>query len=124
MFSHCLIENPCAIYLKKIVNDSGWQGRGFFWKFKQPPRIVLSAFRAQVLSLSSISTSCIDIYRYCPCLIFSFQNGFFAQNYRNKVVDFHWNPVDPWTIVSVSNDVEKTGGGTLQVTRILCVSMI
>lgn len=36
---------------------------------------------------------------------------------RDKVVDFHWNSSDPWTIVSVSDDCERTGGGgTLQVT--------
>ncbi|KAK4481988.1 hypothetical protein RD792_012904 [Penstemon davidsonii] len=36
--------------------------------------------------------------------------------HRDKVVDFHWNAADPWTIVSVSEDGEKTGGGgTLQV---------
>lgn len=35
---------------------------------------------------------------------------------RDKVVDFHWNSCDPWTIVSVSDDGESTGGGgTLQV---------
>jgi histone-binding protein RBBP4 len=35
---------------------------------------------------------------------------------RDKVVDFHWNASDPWTIVSVSDDGESTGGGgTLQV---------
>jgi hypothetical protein len=35
---------------------------------------------------------------------------------RDKVVDFHWNSSDPWTIVSVSDDCESTGGGgTLQV---------
>lgn len=34
------------------------------------------------------------------------------------MVDFHWNAADPWTIVSVSDDGEKTGGGgTLQVIR-------
>lgn len=38
--------------------------------------------------------------------------------YRDKVVDFHWNASDPWTIVSVSDDCDTTGGGgTLQVTR-------
>lgn len=36
--------------------------------------------------------------------------------FRDKVVDFHWNASDPWTIVSVSDDCESTGGGgTLQV---------
>ena len=44
--------------------------------------------------------------------------GFFLQT-RDKVVDFHWNTSDPWTIVSVSEDAETPGGGgTLQV-RIL-----
>lgn len=37
---------------------------------------------------------------------------------RDKVVDFHWNASDSWTIVSVSDDGESTGGGgTLQVIR-------
>lgn len=37
-------------------------------------------------------------------------------DWRDKVVDFHWNSHDPWTIVSVSDDGESTGGGgTLQV---------
>lgn len=32
------------------------------------------------------------------------------------MVDFHWNVYDPWTIVSVSDDGEFSGGGgTLQV---------
>lgn len=36
--------------------------------------------------------------------------------YRDKVVDFHWNASDPWTVVSVSDDCDTTGGGgTLQV---------
>ncbi|CAI9265078.1 unnamed protein product [Lactuca saligna] len=36
--------------------------------------------------------------------------------HRDKVVDFHWNWHYPWTIVSVSDDGESTGGGgTLQV---------
>ncbi|GJW28020.1 WD40 repeat-containing protein MSI4-like protein, partial [Tanacetum coccineum] len=40
--------------------------------------------------------------------------------HRDKVVDFHWNAHDPWTIVSVSNDDESTGGGgTLQSRRFL-----
>lgn len=38
------------------------------------------------------------------------------------MVDFHWNSADPWTIVSVSEDGEKTGGGgTLQVILISLV---
>ncbi|KAL8217219.1 hypothetical protein R6Q57_024056 [Mikania cordata] len=37
---------------------------------------------------------------------------------RDKVVDFHWIVYDPWTVVSVSDDVETTsGGGTLQIWR-------
>ncbi|KAL8102573.1 WD-40 repeat-containing protein MSI4-like [Apium graveolens] len=38
--------------------------------------------------------------------------------HRDKVVDFHWNASDPWTVVSVSDDVETSnGGGTLQIWR-------
>ncbi|XP_078432011.1 transducin family protein / WD-40 repeat family protein [Wolffia australiana] len=46
--------------------------------------------------------------------------GLFFQHagHRDKVVDFHWNASDPWTIVSVSDDGESTGGGgTLQMWR-------
>lgn len=46
--------------------------------------------------------------------------GLFFQHagHRDKVVDFHWNSFDPWTIVSVSDDGESTGGGgTLQIWR-------
>ncbi|XP_031388956.1 WD-40 repeat-containing protein MSI4-like isoform X1 [Punica granatum] len=40
--------------------------------------------------------------------------------HRDKVVDFHWNSSDPWTIVSVSDDGESTGGGgTLQIWRMI-----
>lgn len=40
--------------------------------------------------------------------------------HRDKVVDFHWNTADPWTIVSVSDDGESTGGGgTLQIWRMI-----
>ncbi|KAI3737703.1 hypothetical protein L2E82_27713 [Cichorium intybus] len=40
--------------------------------------------------------------------------------HRGKVVDFHWNAHDPWTIVSVSDDDESTGGGgTLQIWRMI-----
>lgn len=36
--------------------------------------------------------------------------------FRDKVVDFHWSASDPWTVVSVSDDCESSGGGgTLQV---------
>ncbi|THU72089.1 hypothetical protein C4D60_Mb04t08420 [Musa balbisiana] len=46
--------------------------------------------------------------------------GLFFQHagHRDKVVDFHWNTSDPWTIVSVSDDCGSTGGGgTLQIWR-------
>ncbi|WCJ39532.1 Transducin family protein / WD-40 repeat family protein [Euphorbia peplus] len=49
-------------------------------------------------------------------------SGLFFQHagHRDKVVDFHWNASDPWTIVSVSDDCERTsGGGTLQIWRML-----
>jgi histone-binding protein RBBP4 len=36
------------------------------------------------------------------------------------VVDFHWDASDPWTVVSVSDDGESTGGGgTLQIWRMI-----
>ncbi|KAJ6696291.1 WD40 REPEAT FAMILY [Salix koriyanagi] len=39
---------------------------------------------------------------------------------RDKVVDFQWNASDPWTVVSVSDDDESTGGGgTLQIWRMI-----
>ncbi|XP_074295904.1 WD-40 repeat-containing protein MSI4-like isoform X1 [Silene latifolia] len=39
---------------------------------------------------------------------------------RGKVVDFHWNSIDPWTLVSVSDDCSSSaGGGTLQIWRII-----
>ncbi|RYR30160.1 hypothetical protein Ahy_B01g054989 isoform B [Arachis hypogaea] len=38
--------------------------------------------------------------------------------HRDKVVDFHWNSYDPWTMVSVSDDCDSNGGGgTLQIWR-------
>jgi hypothetical protein len=41
---------------------------------------------------------------------------FLLLSFRDKVVDFHWNASDPWTVVSVSDDCDTTGGGgTLQV---------
>ncbi|EEF34972.1 WD-repeat protein, putative [Ricinus communis] len=48
--------------------------------------------------------------------------GLFFQHagHRDKIVDFHWNSSDPWTIVSVSDDCESTsGGGTLQIWRMI-----
>ncbi|VVA99685.1 unnamed protein product [Arabis nemorensis] len=44
--------------------------------------------------------------------------GLFFQHagHRDKVVDFHWNELEPWTIVSVSDNCESSrGGGTLQI---------
>lgn len=36
-----------------------------------------------------------------------------------QVVDFQWNPFDPWTLLSVSDNVElDSGGGSLQVWRV------
>lgn len=42
------------------------------------------------------------------------------RGHRAQVVDFQWDPVDPWTMVSVSDDVatEGGGGGTVQVWRV------
>lgn len=38
--------------------------------------------------------------------------------HRDKVVDFHWNPIDPWTIASVSVENLSKGGSSLQMWRI------
>ena len=36
-----------------------------------------------------------------------------------QIVDFQWNPHDPWTFMSVSDDVGAgLGGGTLQLWRV------
>ncbi|KAK9142346.1 hypothetical protein Syun_011746 [Stephania yunnanensis] len=46
--------------------------------------------------------------------------GLFFQHggHRGKVIEFHWNPSDPWTIISVSDDCDTIGGGgTLQIWR-------
>ncbi|XP_024395782.1 WD-40 repeat-containing protein MSI4 isoform X2 [Physcomitrium patens] len=48
--------------------------------------------------------------------------GLFFQHtgHRDKVVDFHWDSRDPWTIVSVSEDANTPGGGgTLQIWRMI-----
>eukprot|EP00245_Coleochaete_scutata_P007087 TRINITY_DN2212_c0_g1_i2.p1 TRINITY_DN2212_c0_g1~~TRINITY_DN2212_c0_g1_i2.p1 ORF type:complete len:471 (-),score=112.94 TRINITY_DN2212_c0_g1_i2:338-1750(-) len=38
--------------------------------------------------------------------------------HRARVVDFQWNPVDPWVIMSASDDVgTKKGGGTIHIWR-------
>lgn len=53
--------------------------------------------------------------------VFSYGRICFDCLLRDKVVDFHWNSSDPWTIISVSDDGESTGGGgTLQVTYPSC----
>lgn len=42
-----------------------------------------------------------------------------AREHASQVVDFQWNPHDPWTFMSVSDDVsEELGGGTLQLWRV------
>ncbi|KAL3691523.1 hypothetical protein R1sor_005174 [Riccia sorocarpa] len=38
--------------------------------------------------------------------------------HRDKVVDFHWDSCNPWTVMSVSDDCNTPGGGgTLQIWR-------
>ncbi|KAL7608233.1 WD-40 repeat-containing protein MSI4 [Lactuca sativa] len=52
--------------------------------------------------------------KFAPGLLFR------HSGHRDKVVDFYWNSHDPWTIVSVSDDGESTGGGgTLQIWRMI-----
>lgn len=38
--------------------------------------------------------------------------------HQSPVVDFCWNPLDPWTLMSASVDVASSGGGTLQCWRV------
>lgn len=38
--------------------------------------------------------------------------------HRAPVVDFQWNPHDSWTIMSVSDEAQLEGGGTLQLWRV------
>jgi histone-binding protein RBBP4 len=35
-----------------------------------------------------------------------------------QVVDFQWNPADPWTFFSVADEAGEGGGGTLQLWRL------
>ncbi|KAJ9568474.1 hypothetical protein OSB04_004440 [Centaurea solstitialis] len=64
--------------------------------------------------------------KFAPGLLFRHSghryemSGNRVYDFRDKVVDFHWNSHDPWTIVSVSDDGESTGGGgTLQIWRMI-----
>ena len=34
------------------------------------------------------------------------------------MVDFQWNPNDPWTFFSVADEAGEGGGGTLQLWRV------
>ena len=38
--------------------------------------------------------------------------------HQSPVVDFCWNPIEPWTLMSASVDVASSGGGTLQCWRV------
>lgn len=38
--------------------------------------------------------------------------------HRAPVVDFQWNPADPWTFFSVADEAGEGGGGTLQLWRV------
>ncbi|GJQ89419.1 WD40 repeat-containing protein MSI4-like protein, partial [Tanacetum coccineum] len=35
--------------------------------------------------------------------------------HKDKVVDFQWNRNDPFTLVSLSHNIEKSGDGALQL---------
>ena len=71
----------------------------------------------RLIFLSVLNVS-VKIFTASPrlTLLFRFKYDLFLFICRDKVVDFHWNAHDPWTLVSVSDDCESTGGGgTLQV---------
>ena len=38
--------------------------------------------------------------------------------HKSPVVDFCWNPDDPWMLMSASVDTSSSGGGTLQLWRV------
>lgn len=38
--------------------------------------------------------------------------------HQSPVVDFCWDPAEPWTLMSASVDVNSSGGGTLQLWRV------
>ncbi|PWA48950.1 nucleosome/chromatin assembly factor group C5 [Artemisia annua] len=114
----CSLRNSCSIWLLLSTLDcvSGWAS--LF------DRIMGLSLRAFVLGcpglgrlgkcfiLPSLSALAYDFTRY----VFEICSKYMVC--WTKWVDFHWNVYDPWTIVSVSDDVETTsGGGTLQIWR-------
>lgn len=61
------------------------------------------------VKLDGLFQQCFNTKKMCTCAS------------RDKIVDFHWNASEPWTIVSVSDDCGSTGGGgTLQVKHVFC----
>lgn len=47
-----------------------------------------------------------------------YQLLFQHSGHQSPVVDFCWNPFDPWTLMSASVDIAAGGGGTLQLWRV------
>lgn len=47
-----------------------------------------------------------------------YQLLFQHSGHQSPVVDFCWNPNDPWTVMSASVDGPSSGGGTLQLWRV------
>lgn len=71
---------------------------------------------SRLLVLVATSLMADEVLSALFCNVSRYSNCFLCDACRDKVVDFHWNASDPWTIVSVSDDCESTGGGgTLQV---------
>lgn len=103
-----------------------WQAGGQCWNktFKLSPGPILSARWTQVLSLSLIAFSSMtnkfvgsSIIKFLPVdcfVLLKLEKWLYWTIHRGRVVEFHWNASDPWTMMSLSG--EKTGrGGTLQV---------
>ena len=72
-------------------------------------------------STYGLSAAVTDLVRCIPAVahLFGYCNAWADHAYALQVVDFQWNPYDPWTFMSVSDDVsDELGGGTLQLWRV------
>ncbi|KAL8139293.1 hypothetical protein V2J09_005314 [Rumex salicifolius] len=70
-----------------------------------------SVFSMELFMSQVGKTNAAEVADHPPGLFFK------HSGHRDKVADFHWNAIDPWTLVSVSDD--SAGGGTLQIWRII-----
>ncbi|KAI3856585.1 hypothetical protein MKW92_048212, partial [Papaver armeniacum] len=104
----CAITSGCMFVLRNLTAD----GVGTpIYKFDGHKAAVLCV-QASVYS-SAAEDGFLNVWDHEKLLPF-----FFNCLHMDKVVACHWNTSDPWTIVSVSDDCESSGGGgTLQIWR-------